>query len=443
MEEYIVRQFNSVFSKANRTSYVPAVIIGGKGARVTDSKGREYIDISSSGAVMSIGYNNERVVKAVIEQAKKLLHYSYIYGHTYQALELGKKILSLFNRENLKVSLGFSGSDAVEASLMFVRAYTKRKIIISFSGSLHGVLYGGAEVSGHRVEREVCEKVGCGGRVVFLPYPDPYRCPFRGSKECGKDILELLKVKLEEMSKDELPAAVIAEPIEGDAGIIVPPDNFFYEAYRLLRRYGVPLIMDEIQTGLGRTGEMFAFQHSSIEPELVTLGKPLGGGLPISAVVGDAEILDSLPVMGYTFTVAGNPVLCAASIATIDEILENNLWIRAKTLGEKVLLRLRKFSKNHPLIGDVRGKGLMIGIDLVKDKDTKERAVEETKKVVWRAYEKGVIVYFLMGNVLRIQPPLNIEEEELDTAITVLEEAIEDVEKGKVPDSVLAKVKGW
>jgi len=256
--------------------------------------------------------------------------------------------------------------------------------------------------------------------------------------------LDILKETLESLSKaDKLPAALIAELIQGDSGIIVPPEGYFSEVARILRAYGIPLIIDEIQTGLGRTGEWFAYQHEGINPDAITLGKPLGGGLPISAVVGHSKLMDSIPTMGLAFSLSGNPVAAIAALTVINEIRRNRLLKKAKELGNYVIGELRSFMKKHRLVGDVRGKGLMIGVELVKDKETKERAKDETKKVIYRAYELGAIVLSVRENVLRIQPPLTINKEELAEGINILEEAIEDVEEGKVGDDALKIVRGW
>jgi len=438
----IIRRYEKVFSRVNRVNYVPVVAVEGKNAVLRDVSGREYIDFSSSAAVMNIGYCNERVVRAVEGQVRRLNHFMFIYGFNVEALKLAEKLIELTPVDNPKVMLGLSGSDACEAALVLAKAYSRRKCFIAYEGSFHGATVGSTAVSGIGLSTEVREKIGVWGDVVFVPYPNCYRSPYPNDPvRCKSYYVEKIKEVLEEVGDDT--AALIAEPIQGDGGIIVPPDNYFSEVKRLLDRYGMLLIDDEVQTGMGRTGKWFAIEHYNVKPDLIALGKALGGGLPISATIGRAEVMESLPPLAYGFTLSGNPIACRAALAVIEEIEEKGLLERARVLGEKALMRLREIMREHELVGDVRGKGLMIGVELVKNRDTKERATDETKKVVWRAYELGLIVLFLSGNVLRIQPPLTIEEEVLEKGLDILEQAISDVEEGKVSDEVLKFVEGW
>ena len=435
---------NTLFSRANRTDYVPIVIVSGQGARVRDTYGREYIDLSSSGAVMNLGYGDSAVREAVVKQAKKLIHYTYMYGLNEPAIELAERLVRLSPIPSSKVLYALSGSDAVESALMLAKAFTGREIVLAFMGGFHGVFPMGADASCLEVERDTCLLTGCRRSTICLPYPDPYRCPLGDEDGCRRLSLERLESVINEFEgKDNMPAALIAEPVQGDSGIIVPPEGFFRDVERLLRRKGILLIMDEIQTGMGRTGKWFGFQHDGIVPDIITLGKPLGGGMPLSAVIGRQEIMDSLPIMSLAFSLAGNPVACAAAVAAIEEIERNKLVERSKRLGEEVLRDLKAFAGRHPIVGDVRGKGLMIGIDIVKDRSSKERDIPAAKKIIYRAFQLGVIIFSVMGNVLRLQPPLNIPEEDLREGLEVLKEAIEDVEAGKVGDEALKVVSGW
>ncbi len=440
-----LKLFGELFSRANRTDYLPIIVVEGRGAKVRDSGGNQYIDLSASGAVMVLGYGNDELRKEIKRQVDKLIHYTYMYGMNEPALRLGEELLKISDIDEGKVLYGLSGTDAVESSLILAKAYTKRELILSYNGGFHGVFPLSADASCINLERKVCELIRCSKETICLPYPDTYRCSIlRGDKDCKKMSLEILKETLEDLSKaNKLPAALIAEPIQGDSGIVVPPEGYFREVARILRSYGIPLIIDEIQTGLGRTGEWFAYQYEGIKPDVVTLGKPLGGGLPISAVVGESKLMDSVPTMGLAFSLSGNPVTATAALTVINEIRKNKLLKKTKELGNYVIRELRSFMKKHELVGDVRGKGLMIGVELVKNKETKERAKNETKKVIYRAYELGAIVLSVRENVLRIQPPLTINKEELIEGINILEEAIEDVEEGKVNDEALKIVRGW
>jgi len=440
--EEIIERYSKVISRASHVTYAPIVPYRGENALIWDIEGRRYIDFLSDAAVQNVGRSNPRVVEAVKKTAERLLHFTLIYGFPVEPLLLAEKLTELAPIDNAKVAFGLSGSDANDGAIKFARAYTGRRVVIGYLRSYYGSTYGAMSVTG--LDFEVRSKVGQLSDVHFIPYPNCYRCPFgKEPGKCRMECLEYLKEKFEGEVHAEGVALLLAEPIQGDAGMVVPPENYFKKLKRILDEHGILLGVDEVQSGLGRTGKWFAIEHFGVTPDIITLAKPLGGGLPISAIVGRAEIMDSIPPLGHAFTLCGNPVASAAALAVIEEIEEKNLLQRAERLGRKAKDRLESMKKRHELIGDVRGLGLMLGVDLVKDRETKERAYDEAKKVVWRAYELGLIVAFLQGNVLRIQPPLTIEEELLEEGLDKLEEAIEDVEEGKVPDEVLEKVQGW
>ncbi|NJE26379.1 aspartate aminotransferase family protein [Thermococcus sp. MV5] len=441
-KEEVIERYARIFPKASRVTYAPIVGVRANNARVWDIEGREYIDFLSDAAVQNVGHNNERVVRAIKEQAEKLIHFTFIYGFTLEPLLLAEKLAEISPVENPKVSLGLSGSDANDGAIKFVRAYTKRRIILSYLKSYYGCTYGASSITG--LDFHVRALVGELSDVHYIPYPDCYRCPFgKERSSCKMECVEYIKAKFEGEVYADGVAALFAEPIQGDAGMVVPPTNYFKRIKKILDEHGILLVVDEVQSGLGRTGKWFAIEHFGVEPDILTVAKPLGGGLPVSAVIGKAEIMDSLPPLGHTFTLSGNPLISRAALAVIEEIEEKDLLRRTEKLGDYIMRRLNKMKEEHQLIGDVRGKGLMIGIDLVKNKETKERAYDEAKKVVWRAYELGLIIAFLQGNVLRIQPPLTIEEEILEEGLNRLEQAISDVEEGRVGNKALKEVQGW
>ncbi|WP_324736364.1 aspartate aminotransferase family protein [Thermococcus sp. SY098] len=438
----IIFRYLKVFPKAARVTYAPIVGVKAENAKVWDIEGREYIDFLSDAAVQNVGHNNNRVVKAIKEQTDKLVHFTFIYGFPVEPLLLAEKLVEISPIKSAKVVLGLSGSDANDGAIKFARAYTGRRTLLGYLGSYYGATYGAMSITG--LDFEIRALVGELSDIHYIPFPDCYRCPFgQERKRCHFECISYLEYKFEREVYAEGVAALFAEPIQGDAGMIVPPDDYFRKLKKILDEYGILLVVDEVQSGLGRTGKWFAIEHFGVTPDIITIAKPLGGGLPISAIIGREEIMESLPALGHTFTLSGNPVTSRAALAVIEEIEEKNLLKRAEELGEYTMRRLKKMQKEHELIGDVRGKGLMIGIDLVKNRETKERAFDEAKKVVWRAYELGLILAFLHGNVLRIQPPLTIEKELLDEGLDKLEQAIEDVENGKVDDKVLKIVQGW
>lgn len=407
-----------------------------------DITGKEYIDFLSDAAVQNVGHNNPRVVKAIKDQIEKLVHASYIYLFPIEPLLLAEKLVEIAPIENAKVSFGLSGADANDGAIKFARAYTKRNMILSYMKSFYGSTYGAMSLTG--LDFQVRALVGELSGVHYIPYPNCYRCPFgKDRNSCKMECVEYIKEKFEGEVYSEGVAALFAEAIQGDSGMIVPPQDYFKKVKRILDEHGILLVVDEVQSGLGRTGKWFAIEHFDVKPDIITIAKPLGGGLPISATIGRAEIMDSLPPLSHAFTLSGNPTAAKAALAVIEEIEEKDLLKRAEKLGEYTKKKLEELKKKHELVGDVRGLGLMLGVELVKDRETKERAFEETKKVVWRAFELGLIVTFLQGNVLRIQPPLTIEKDVLDEGLEILDQAIEDVEEGKVPDEVIKNVRGW
>ena len=440
--EDIIRRYSRVFPKAARVTYAPIVGVRAKNAKVWDIDGREYIDFLSDAAVQNVGHNNERVVRAAVEQTQRLIHFTFIYGFPVEPLLLAEKLREISPIENPKVTFGMTGSDANDGAIKFARAYTGRRTILSYLRSYYGATYGAMSITG--LDFEVRSIVGELSGVHYIPYPNCYRCPFgREPKSCRMECVSYIREKFEGEVYADGVAALFAEPIQGDAGMVVPPGDYFKKVKKILDEHGILLVVDEVQSGLGRTGKWFAIEHFGVKPDIITLAKPLGGGFPISAVIGKEEVMEALPSLGHTFTLSGNSVASRAALAVIEEIEEKDLLKRAEKLGKYAKKRLEKMKEEHELIGDVRGLGLMLGVDLVKDRETKERAYEEARKVVWRAYELGLIVAFLQGNVLRIQPPLTIEEELLDEGLNRLERAISDVEEGKVPDDVLSKVQGW
>ena len=438
----IIRRYHELIARINRTDYAPIIAVEGRGAVVKDITGKEYIDLSASAAVMTLGYGAEEVANAVCEAVRRITHYTHMYGYVPEALELAEELTTISPIKNAKVSYGLTGNDANEGALLLASAYTGAKGFIAFENSFHGVGAAATSVSGIGLARKVAEKVGRWGRTFFVPYPNCYRSPYpKDEWRCSKHYIEKLKETIEEHGGEV--GTIVFEPILGDGGIVVPPTPYVKWLGDIARKEGLLLIDDEVQTAIGRTGKWFAIQHYGITPDLIPLGKPLGGGIPVSALIGRADVMEALPDMAYTFTLAGNPVSCAAALAVIRTVRERGLMKRAEELGEKAMTYLRKEAGKHSLIGDVRGKGLMIGVELVKDKESKEPAYEEARKVVWRAYELGVIVLFVAGNVLRIQPPLTIDEEVLEEGLERLLQAVTDVEEGRVTDEALKAVKGW
>jgi len=440
----IIDRENKIMSYTTRVPYYPLIVERAKGAKVVDIEGNEFIDFLSSAAVINVGHNHPKVVKAVNDQVNKFIHYTPAYMYHKPHIELAEKLAEITpgNFEK-RVAYGLSGSSSVDGPIKAARCFTKRKKIISFLRSYHGTTFGALSVSGYGTEmRRGMEPMV--PEVEFIPYPDCYRCLNNKKRtDCNLACLKYFENMLETVVPPEEVAAIIFEPMQGDAGIIVPPQEYYDKLIGICKRYGILVIADEVQTGFGRTGKMFACEHFGIEPDIIVMGKAIASGMPLSAIVARKEIFESWGAPVHFFNTAGNAVSCSASIATIDVINDEKLLDNANTQGDYIISRFRALMEKYNCIGDVRGTGMFIGVDIVKDRNTKERDVNKTAKICWRCWEKGLILAFFSGSVLRVEPPLCLSREEAEKAMDIIEKAIAEVEEGLVPDEVLEQIKGW
>lgn len=433
----IINKEMEIMSYTTRCPYFPLVVDHAKGIYVTDVEGNEFIDMMSSAAVMNTGHNHDRIVKVVHEQVDKFIHYTPAYMYHSPHTELAEKLIEITPGDfDKRVAFALSGSASVDGAIKAAKAYTGRQHIISCFKSYHGTTIGALAVSGYGPEMK--RKVGSlMADVHFIPYPDSYRG--NTAEECIARLHELLDtvVPAEEV------AAIIYEPIQGDGGILVPDNDFFKGLEEVARANDILLIADEVQTGFGRTGKMFASELFDVQPDIMVLGKAIASGMPLSAIVARAEILESWAAPVHFFNTSGNVVACAAGVETINIIQEEGLLENAVKVGNYIKSRFIDMMVDHEMIGDVRGEGLLVGVDIVKDRKTKEKAKDITSKLCWRAWEKGMILAFFSSNVLRIEPPLTMTMEEAEKSLDIIEEAMKDVENGLVPDSVLDQIKGW
>lgn len=442
----IIDKEKKFLSYTTRVPYYPLVVDEAKGCIVKDVDGNEFIDFLSSAAVINTGHNHPRIVNAVKSQVDKFIHYTPAYMYHQPHTELAEKLISVTpgNFEK-RVAFGLSGSSSVDGAIKAVRHFTKRPKIVSFLRSYHGATMGAISVSG--ISLGMRENLGpLLPDVYFIPFPDMYRGTYN-TNENGclgyKGYIDYFKELLETILPPSEIAAVIFEPIQGDAGIIIPPKGYFQDLSKICKKYGILMIADEVQTGFGRTGKMFASEYFDLEPDILVFGKAVASGMPLSGLVARKEILESWNAPAHFFNTAGNPVSCAAAIETINVIQDEKLMENAIEQGEYIMERFRSLMEKFDCIGDVRGKGLLIGVDIVKDKITKERDVSKTAKICWRCWEKGLILAFFSGSVLRVAPPLILNKCEAEKAMTIIEEAIYEVENGMVSDDVLKEIKGW
>jgi 4-aminobutyrate aminotransferase len=419
--------------------FFPHSIVAGEGSYLIEEDGRRLLDLSATWGAASLGYANAALVEAVSAAMGKQPGASILSAVNQPAVELAEKLLAIVpGPGHRRVWLGHSGSDANEAALRAIMAASGRSRVISFIGAYHGGTSGAMSISGHSSQTGAPKLPGS----LFLPYPNPFR-PFLNDPS-GETVLSLLDYHLAADCPAEEVAAVFIEPIMSDGGLIVPPAGFLKALEDRLRPHGVLIVCDEVKVGLGRSGKWHCFQHEGITPDVVTFGKGLGGGLPLSAVVGPADILDVAQAFAME-TTCGNPISASAGLAVLKTIREKNLPDRAVEIGRQLLSGFQDMANRHKLIGDVRGRGLALGIELVKDKASREPASVETAKVVYRAYELGAVLYYvgLHSNVLELTPPLILRRREAEEALEILNQAITDVEQGRVSDEKIRDFQGW
>jgi 4-aminobutyrate aminotransferase len=413
--------------RAVSTSYTrdyPFVMARGEGAYAEDVDGNVFLDCTAGIAVASTGHSHPTVVAAIVDQAHKFLHMSGTDFYYEPQVQLGEDLSAIAPMPGPHRSFfANSGTEANEAALKLAKYHTKRSNIIAFFGSFHGRSMGSLSLTASKLT----QRRGFGPFVpgVFhAPYADCYRCPIGSSPdncaaECLRFIDEQLLVHL--VSPDEV-AAIMVEPIQGEGGYVVPPNVFHERLRELTKKNGMLLIVDEVQSGMGRTGKMFAIEHTGVQPDVVTMAKGIASGLPLGVATARSEIM-SWPPGTHASTFGGNPVACAASLATL-KLLRESLVTNAEVVGAHMMARAKTLMDTHPIVGDVRGRGLMIGIELVRDRQTKERATRERDAVVRECFTRGLLVLGAGQNAIRLSPPLVLTKEQADTAIEILDQAL-------------------
>ncbi len=408
--------------------YLPFVPKRGSGSYIEDVDGNVFLDLVSGAAVMNVGLENKDVLNSIIQQANDFI-YSAIPGYYYHSLvsELAEKLVRMTpGSSHKKCFFGLSGADAAEIAIKVSRYSTGRQRFISFIGSNHGLTSIGATALQGLSASMVKGMGALVPGVTHVPYPYPYRCAF--GPDCDDCEMKALDFLEDFVFKTTVPpedtAAVFVEPIQGDGGVVVPSTNFFKRLREICDRHSIVLVLDEVQTGFGRTGKMFAMEHHGVEPDITLLGKPLGNGLPMSACIGREDLM-KLPKGSLAITGAGHLLGCASALAAIEFTEKNNLCRNAETVGNLLLKGFRALMEKYELIGDVRGVGLLIGIELVKSRSGKEPALEEIVKINRIAYENGLLTAYdgLRGNVFRIMPSLTITQEEAELALEIFDKS--------------------
>ena len=424
-----IYELDSRFLMQSFSRWYPLVVDEAEGFLVKDVDGNVYIDFNSGIAVANVGHRHPKVIEAIKRQIEKFLHYSLTDFLYEEPARLAEKLAEITpGSYEKKFFFSNSGTEAIEASLKVARGHFrgKRPYFIAFSGSFHGRTLGSLSLTSSKpIQRRGFGPLIPG--VYHVPYPYCFRCPYKQQYPdcdiwCVSFIEEWLFKKY--VPPDEV-SAFVFEPIAGEGGYIVPPKEFFPRLKRLADKYGILLIDDEIQGGMGRTGKWFAIENWDVNPDIVAVAKAIASGLPLGVTIGRSDIMD-LPPGSHASTFGGNPVSCAAANAVIDIIRSENLLENAKEKGEYILKRLKEMESNYDVIGEIRGIGLMIGVELVKDKKTLEPNQELLKKVLLKSFKKGLLVIGAGMSTIRIAPPLTITREAVDKALHILDEALKE-----------------
>jgi len=416
----IIERDRATLSPSYTRSY-PLVAERGEGAMITDVDGNRFLDFNAGIAVVATGHCHPKVVEAVQRQAAKLIHMSGTDFYYENMVALAEKLAALAPGDApRRVFFGNSGTEAIEAAIKAARYHTGRDKFIAFLGGFHGRTMGSLSLTASKY----VQRAGFGPLVpgaTHIPYAYCYRCAY--NKEPETCAVECVKVIEEQLLRTILPAkevaAIVLEPVQGEGGYVVPPRKFFDELQQVATRHGIVIIADEVQSGMGRTGRMWASEHFGLMPDIMAVAKGIASGLPLSATIARSELM-SWPPGAHATTFGGNPVAVQAALSTI-ELLEEELLGNATRIGEHMRARMADWPRRFPHVGQVRGLGLMIGIELVRDRATREKAPHMRNQVIESAFRKGLLILGAGENTVRLSPPLVITRDQADFAVETLE----------------------
>lgn len=421
----IVNRDEAIISPSYTRTY-PLVIDRGEGSYIWDVDGKKYLDFTSCIAVANVGHANPEVVKAIKKQAEKITHNSGTDFYNELQVDVAERLAKVTPGDfDKRVFFCNSGTEAVECSFKLARWYTRRQIMISFLGSFHGRTYGSLSLSASRALHK-SRFAPLVPSVVHAPYAYCFRCAHEEEyPQCEVKCIEHIEEEiLEKLAPPDEVAGIIAEPIQGEGGYVVPPRAFHKRLEKLCREKGFLLIADEVQTGFARSGRMFASEVFDVVPDVMALAKAVAGGVPMGACVARKEVM-SWPRGAHASTFAGNPIACAAALAALEFIKRKKLWENAAKLGAFGLKYLMDLKEDVPLVGDARGLGLMLAVELVKDGKTKEPATEEREKALFEAFDSGLLLLPGGRSTLRIAPPLIITKDEFERGLEILREILQ------------------
>jgi 4-aminobutyrate aminotransferase len=424
----LVQRDAAVVSPSYTRDY-PLVAKIGRGAMIEDVDGNTFLDFAAGIAVCATGHCHPEVVAAIQKQAAELIHMSGTDFYYPNLVELAEKLAAIApGKEPKRVYFGNSGAEAIEAAIKLVKYHTKRDKLIAFHGAFHGRTMGALSLTASRsIQRKGFGTLLSG--VFHMPFPDTYRGTYGIRPESASaDCLSYLENELFRRRVDpEEVAGIFIEPIQGEGGYLPAPADFLQGLQRICRKYGIMFVADEVQSGMGRTGKWWASDHAGIEPDIICTAKGIASGMPLSAIIARADVMNWVPG-AHASTFGGNPVCIAASIATLG-LLERQYMANAARMGDYIMKRTADWREKHKIVGEVRGRGLMIGIEFVRDQKTKEKATDLRNKLVQMAFHKGLLVLGSGDTTLRLCPPLLIDEAQADFALDTLEACITELER--------------
>ncbi|MCW4013344.1 MAG: acetyl ornithine aminotransferase family protein [Candidatus Bathyarchaeota archaeon] len=424
----IVERDAAVISPSFGRAY-PLVVESAEGNIVKDVDGNEFIDMNAGLAVCSVGHGHPKLKKAIKDQVDKFIHYSYTDFFYDDYVDLGEELSKIMPIEgDKKIFYGNSGAEAIEAAMKVSRWHSKRQGYLAYIGSFHGRTMGAVSLTASKpYQRRRFSPLIPGVEHIFYPYC--YRCPFNlECPSCGFACVDYIDDHLfHKYVPPEEVSMLLAEPIQGEGGYVVPPMGYFKRLKKLLDEYGILFAVDEVQSGVGRTGKWFAIEHFGVKPDIVTTAKGIAAGLPLGVMASKAEIQDWTPG-SHASTFGGNPVSCAAAMAVLDIIKTDKLLENATEQGGYIKKRLEEMMETHRMIGDVRGIGLMVGVEIVKDKDSKEVAPKATEEIMMECFRNGLAIVNCGVNVIRWMPPLTITRDLVEPSLEIFEKALSKVE---------------
>jgi 4-aminobutyrate aminotransferase len=409
--------------------YYPLAVESGKGSIIRDLDGNEYIDFNSGIACMNVGHCHPKVVDAIKRQSEKLIHYSYADFYYSEIVDLAEELCKITPGQfEKKTFFCNSGTEATEAAVKLSKWHTRKHLFLSCIGAFHGRTFGSLALTASKLaqRRHFLPSLG----VEHVPYPYCYRCAFKLTyPECNLWCVDYIDENLlQKYVSPEDVASFFIEPIQGENGYIVPPDNYFKRLRKLLDKYDILLVDDEIQSGMGRTGRWFAIEHFQTIPDMMLVAKSIAGGLPLGALVAKSELMD-WEGGSHATTFGGNPIACVAGLEVIKAIRDEHMLENSARQGNHIVKRFREMQQKYDMIGDVRGKGLMIGVEIVNDRRTKSPDIEKANEIMMKSWRRGVAIVLCGRSTLRIAPPLVITREQVDTAIDIVEGAIKEVSR--------------